>query len=130
MIRSISALAKKSNLTIASFAPAPPAPNTSPVVTSPLGAPSGVVPSLQTITVTINFSGTYPNVELFLNKLEALKRSFLVTGLQMSGAGGNSTASPKLTVVMQARVFDVSTIGAAPAAAPAASPAATTKPAQ
>jgi type IV pilus assembly protein PilO len=118
LLRSLSALAKASNVTIASLAPAPPGPNTSPVV-NPSGTPAtGVVPQLQTISLTINFSGSYANVELFLNKLESLKRSFLVTGLQMTGATGagatGGTSSPTIAVIMAARVFDASTIGVAP----------------
>ena len=118
-IRSLGALAKASNVALQTIAPVPPAPNSSPAVIPSGVRPTGVVPQLQTVAVTINLLGTYANVELFLNKLESLKRSFLVTGLQLSP--GNSTTSgttggsgpPSLAVIVSARVFDVSTIGAA-----------------
>ncbi len=121
-IRSLSSLAKTSNVGLQSIAPVAPTANTSPAV-SPAGTkPAGVLPQLQTVGVTINVLGTYANVELFMNKLESLKRSFLVTGLQLSpgaagtsGAAGAATSSgpPTLTVIITARVFDVSSIGAA-----------------
>jgi Tfp pilus assembly protein PilO len=118
LINSLSALAKKSGVTLQLVAPAAPTLNTSPLVT-PTGPPAtGVVPQLQTIALTINFLGTYANVELFLNRLENLKRSFLLTGLQLTPGtattnGTSSSGSPSLAVILQARVFNVSTVGAA-----------------
>jgi Tfp pilus assembly protein PilO len=116
-IRSLSALAAASGVTLQSLAPVPPIPNASPPVTSAL-KPTGVVPVLQNVGMAIDLLGTYANVELFLNKLENLKRSFLVTGLQITtgstttaAAATTGSSSPPLSVIIAARVFDVSTIG-------------------
>jgi hypothetical protein len=118
-VRSLSALAKASYVTLQTIAPVPPTANTSPPV-NPAGTtkPAGVVPQLQTVGLTINLLGTYPNVELFLNRLESLQRAFLVTGLQVTPGtttttGVTGSGSPSLAVIITARVFDVSTIGAA-----------------
>jgi Tfp pilus assembly protein PilO len=135
LIRELSSLAKKSGVTLQLVAPATPTPNTSPAVT-PAGPPAtGVVPQLQTVGLNINFLGTYSNVELFLNHLEMLKRSFLVTGIQMNPGtattnGVSNSGSPTLAVIMQARVFNVSTIGVAPTAGAPSAPASTTTTAQ
>ena len=119
LIRSLSSVASASGVTLQSMVPAPPAPNASPTV-PPAGAkPTGVVPQLQTVSLTLNVLGTYANIELFLNKLESLKRSMLVSGLQMTPGTATSTGaasgsgSPSLTVIINARVFDVSTAGTA-----------------
>jgi Tfp pilus assembly protein PilO len=135
LIRSLSSIAKKTGVTLQLIAPAPPTANASPAV-APAGPPAtGVVPQLQTISLTINFFGTYANVELFLNHLEMLKRSFLVTGLQMSPGtattnGVTKSGSPTLAVIMQARAFNVTTIGLAPAPAAAGSTSGSTTAAQ
>jgi Tfp pilus assembly protein PilO len=121
LIRSLSALAKSANVSLQSITPASPAANRSPAVTPALPA-TGTVPVLNTIAITVDFNGTYANVELFLNKLESLKRSFLVSGLQItpdSAVKAVGTNSPVLTVVLSGRVFDASTIGVV--AAPASS---------
>jgi Tfp pilus assembly protein PilO len=121
-IRTLSSLAKSSNVSLQTIAPVAPTANTSPAVTTTGTAPSGVVPQLQQVGITINLLGTYANVELFLNKLESLKRSFLVTALQVTpGTAGTScvtsgSGSPSLAVIITARVFDVSTIGVSGAA--------------
>jgi len=116
-VRSLSSIAAASNVTLQTVSPVPPVTNTSPLVqASGVQAALGV-PQLQTIGVTINLLGTYANVELFLNKMETLKRSFLVTGLTITPGTATSagvstgTGSPSLAVIVAARVFNVSTIG-------------------
>lgn len=126
-IRSLSSLASASNVKLQTIAPVPPVTNTSRPVTPAGTKPTGVVPQLQTVGVTINLVGTYANVELFLNKLETLKRSFLVTGLTITPGSvttsGAATGSgpPSLAAIITARVFDVSTIGTAGGSAPTGS---------
>jgi Tfp pilus assembly protein PilO len=116
-IRSLSALSKASNVTLQTIAPAPPTASTSPAVAPSGTKPTGVVPQLQSVSLTINLIGTYANLELFLNKLETLKRSFLLTGVQMAPGSATATGTtvssgpPILAVIISARVFDVSTIG-------------------
>ena len=118
-VRALSALARSSNVSLQTISPVPPTANTSPVVNAAGTRPVGAVPQLQTVGLTINLLGTYANVELFLNKLESLKRSFLVTGLQVTpgttttSGVTSSSGSPSLAVIITARVFDVSTIAAA-----------------
>src|SRR5204862_6903520 len=88
--------------------------------------------TLQTINVEVQVLGSYANVERFLNKLEGLKRSLLVTGLTLNvnadsaATGGTEPAaaagvSPKLVAIISFRAFMVSS-----AAAPGSSPLHTT----
>lgn len=85
-------------------------------------------PSLFQVPLTLNVTGSYFELEQFINKLEGLKRSFLVTGFTISAAQGAEAtgAAPEpggpapgdLTIALQGRVF----------LSPAASLAAATQP--
>jgi len=116
LIRSLSSLAASAGVTLQTLAPVPPTANTSPAVTPVGGVVPPGSPQLQTVGLTINLLGTYSNLELFLNKLESLKRSFLVTGMQVTPGtsttvGVTSGTGPTgLAIIINARVFDVSSI--------------------
>ena len=70
-------------------------------------------PSLFQVPLTLNVTGSYFELEQFINKLEGLKRSLLVTGFTLApapeaaeGAGATSGPAPgDLTLVLQGRVF-------------------------
>jgi Tfp pilus assembly protein PilO len=138
LIRDLTAAANKVGLTIDSMAPAPPvavvapltavAPvpettdtsggtdstdSTATTTTTPV-APPVAASTLFQVPLTLSVTGSYFEVEQFLNKLEDLKRSMLISGLTMTPGGGVSTsttsgggdASPSdLKVVLTGRVF-------------------------
>jgi len=95
-------------------------------VPAPVAAPPA--PSLFQVPLTLNVTGSYFELEQFINKLEGLKRSFLVTGFTIAAAQGAEAtgAAPEpggpapgdLTIALQGRVF----------LSPAASLAAATQP--
>lgn len=83
---------------------------TAPVV--PVAPPA---PTLFQVPLTLNVTGSYFELEQFINKLEGLKRSFLVTGFtvaQTQAAASDGSASESggpapgdLTLALQGRVF-------------------------
>jgi Tfp pilus assembly protein PilO len=140
LIRDLTAAANKVGLTIDSMAPAPPvalvapltavAPvppasttdttdtsggtdSTATTTTTPV-APPVAASTLFQVPLTLSVTGSYFEVEQFLNKLEGLKRSMLISGLTMTPGGGVSTTTTSggsdasasdLKVVLTGRVF-------------------------
>jgi type IV pilus assembly protein PilO len=151
LIRDLTAGAKKSGVDIISLAPALPiavvapvattvaVPTTagtaapSPTTTPAAGAvtvPSAAAPVLYQVPITVKTSGSYFETEQFLNKIEGLKRSFLVTGFTLKYAQStseNPTAGP-LEMEIKGRVF-LSPAAAVAAGATVPVPGATTTPA-
>ncbi|HET9945866.1 MAG TPA: hypothetical protein VFR56_09450 [Actinomycetes bacterium] len=90
--------------------------------------PAATSPSLYQVPLTLNVTGSYFELEQFINRLEGLKRSFLVSGFTITSApvedaaaaGDGSGPTPgDLTLSLQGRVFL-----APPAATAATSPSA------
>ena len=90
--------------------------------------PTTAAPTLYQVPLTLAVSGSYFELEQFINKLEGLRRSFLVTGFTLAPAAGDTAASGTttdaaapaagdLTLSLQGRVFI-----APPAAATATTP--------
>jgi hypothetical protein len=82
-------------------------------------------PTLFQVPLTLNVTGIYFELEQFINKLEGLKRSLLVTGFTLApapeAAEGSSASGPApgdLSLVLQGRVF----LSPAPAVTPATQP--------
>jgi Tfp pilus assembly protein PilO len=78
--------------------------------TATVAAPAA--PTLYQVPLTLEVSGSYFELEQFINKLEGLKRSFLVTGFTLAPAtesGSDTTdagpAPDDLTLSLQGRVF-------------------------
>jgi Tfp pilus assembly protein PilO len=163
LIRDLTAAASKVGVSIDSMAPAPPVAVVAPLTAvAPLPPPSttdstdtsGGTDSTATTTtttvappvaastlfqvpLTLSVTGSYFEVEQFLNKLEGLKRSMLISGLTLTPGAGAATATSSSTstasdgspsdlkVVLTGRVF--LTQGSAPTTtAPVAAPATTT----
>ncbi|MDQ1643653.1 MAG: hypothetical protein QOJ90_3004 [Actinomycetota bacterium] len=141
LIRDLSTAAKKSGLSLDSLAPAEPTAVTDVVVpvavapttaatgstttgstptdsTPTVAAPAVPAPTLFQVPVTLNATGSYFEVEQFVNKLEGLKRSFLVTGFSLKPAA-SAVSSNELQISITARVF-LSPAQAAAAVNPAA----------
>jgi Tfp pilus assembly protein PilO len=137
LIRDLTTAADKVGLTIDSMAPAQPvalvaplaavAPAPPPDTTDTSGAtdsttttpvaPAPAASTLFQVPLTLGVTGSYFEVEQFLNKLEGLKRSMLISGLTVTpgtGSAATSTSSTSsasdgspsdLKVVLTARVF-------------------------
>ena len=109
LIRDLTAAAKKSGVELVSLAPSLPEAVVSPVVavaptTTASPAPSsttstatGVVtapvapPVLYRVPIIVKTSGSYFETEQFLNRVEGLKRSFLVNGFTLTNAPTDTT---------------------------------------
>jgi Tfp pilus assembly protein PilO len=86
-------------------------------------APAAPQPTLYKVPLTLEVTGSYFEIEDFLDRLEELQRSLLVSGFTLAPAEGADSATAEgdplapapgdLTVTLQSRVF------MAPAAAPA-----------
>lgn len=140
LVRDLTKATKTAGTDLVSLAPGQPAALTPAAATAPVassgaaGAASATGGSspLFAVPVQLHVTGTYSQVELFINQLEGLKRSFLVTGFQLgqtkdAGTGGGSadnSASRDLDLQLDGRVF-VAPTTATPATAvkPVASPA-------
>ena len=138
LIRDLSAAAKKAGLSLESLAPAdpiavvdttvapvapvaPPADETSDGSAPVAAPPAPPAPTLFQLPIVVKASGSYFEVEQFVNKIEGLKRSFLVTGFTLK-AGADKTQPGQLDISITGRVF-LSPAQAAAAANPAAVPA-------
>ena len=127
LIRDLTAAGRKAGVAIDAMAPAPPVALVAEV-TAPVAATQGsteesadestaTTPSAPTATadqrnlfqvpLTLTVSGSYFELEQFINKLENLRRSFLVSGFTLAPqeAAGTDEAEGGLTVVLNGRVF-------------------------
>lgn len=128
LIRSLSAAGNQVGVSLDAISPALPAPlvvaapapvaapattdTTSTSTTSstdpaaaPAPAPVAPAPSLYQVPLTVNVTGSYFEMEQFVNKLEGLKRSFLVTGFTVTPASSDAASRGDVSVVLQGRVF-------------------------
>ena len=146
LLRDFSGLAKTSGVTIQALEPSEPtaltpaATSATPTATgtstgttaktgtsATLGAASAT-PSLYQVPLQIKVTGSYYELEQFLNGVEGLRRPFLSTGVDITtatGSGGSSGSSTlsagDLTLTLNGRVFvapPVTTTSAAATAAP------------
>jgi type IV pilus assembly protein PilO len=128
LIRDLSAAGRKVGVSIEAMEPALPTPvvvaQPAPVApatgstgssasgsTGATAAPAPPAPSLYQVPLTLEIRGTYFELEQFVNKLEGLKRSFLVTGftvdssVESATAVEGDTATSELLLTLQGRVF-------------------------
>jgi Tfp pilus assembly protein PilO len=73
--------------------------------TAPVVPPTPPAPTLYQIPLSLNVTGSYFELEQFVGKLEALKRSLLVTGFTVTPASGEGQTAGDLRVTLQGRVF-------------------------
>jgi Tfp pilus assembly protein PilO len=111
------------------------APTVAPATTDPkdegsdkvAAVPAPAAPTLFQVPITVKTTGSYFEMEQFLNRIEGLKRSFLVTGFSLRAAESSATdvgvSDGDLQLEIQGRVF-LSPAAAATATA-AAAPAVT-----
>lgn len=150
MIRNLSAAGKKVGISLDSMAPSLPEPvvlplpvaaaansaataGTSSSTTDSTTGASGTTtaatpaappaPSLYQVPLKVQVTGSYFELEQFVNKLEGLKRSFQVVGFTIGEPTSDEATAGDLMLELSGRVF------LAPEAATAASAATTTQPA-
>ncbi len=149
LIRDLTSAGRKSGVSLDTLAPATPvavvlAAPVAPVATVPpadatagttegatdagaAAAPAVPVvppaPTLLQVPLTLEVSGSYFELEQFVNKLERLKRSFLITGFTIGESTADSAAEGDLGLSVQGRVF-LSPKGAAAAVAVPVAPVA------
>ena len=141
LIRDLTAAGRKVGLSVDSMAPAQPvALVADPGAVAPASTTSGVgaagtqtpasagaasnSSTLYQVPLVLNVTGSYFELEQFLNRLEGLKRSLLVSGLSVSPATSEDGATGDLTAVLTGRVFLAQ--DAAPATTTPVAPATTT----
>lgn len=141
LVRDLTAAGRKVGVSIDSMAPSPPvavvvaptvvaAPPAAETTSETEGAsesasetgttPAPVAaapaaPSLYQVPLALDVTGSYFELEQFVNRLERLKRSFLVSGFTLAPAAGtessagatvpNAAAPGDLTLTLQGRVF-------------------------
>jgi len=159
LIRDLTAAGKKVGVEVVSMKPGPPAAAPVIVPVAPPAPPAGgtdtaatgttsttaqgatptaVAPAaapLYLVPLQLEITGSYFEVEQFINKLEGIQRTFLVTGFSLKpGAGGASTATATttssdttdgLSLSLTGQVFLAPNVASSttPAAAPVAAPA-------
>jgi Tfp pilus assembly protein PilO len=116
MIRDLTAAAAKVGITINSMSPSAPVA----VVAAPAAAVAAPAPSagaaaesgtLFEVPLALQITGSYFEIEQYLNKLEGLKRSFLISGFTVTPGGGAATSSTsgtsgsELSATLNGRVF-------------------------
>jgi type IV pilus assembly protein PilO len=139
LIRNLTSAAGKSGVELTSLTPelpvavlAPVAVVAAPTATTapadegsaapaPVAAPPA--PTLYQVPITVKTSGSYFETEQFLNKLEGLKRSFLVTGFSLKSVAPVPGEPAGLALEIKGRVF--LSPAAASTAASATAPAVT-----
>lgn len=143
LIRDLTAAGRKVGVSVDSMAPSQPVAlvASAPTALSPAASTgSGTTGSTSTTTTTTNagsaapasnlyqiplnlqVTGSYFELEQFLNKLEGLKRSLLVSGFTLIPATTESSSHGDLTITINGRVFLVQDAAATPTT-PVASPA-------
>jgi Tfp pilus assembly protein PilO len=137
LVRSLSKIEESTNVHVISITPTAPALDTTaaagPAPAGSAGKNPGVsAGSLASIPLTLNVTGTFADLQLFLSGLEKLQRSFVVGSLAIAPRGetasaeGGSADTGTLTGSITGRVF----MRVAPAAAPAAAAPAAAAPAE
>jgi Tfp pilus assembly protein PilO len=144
LIRDLTAAGQKVGVSIDSMAPAAPVAVTAAANTLAPAAPAApstgtpaVSSTLFQVPLALQVTGSYFEIEQYLNKLEGLKRSLLITGFTLgaaqassstapsAGSSGTPTVTSDLTVTLTGRVF-LSQEAAPTTTTPVAAPATTT----
>jgi Tfp pilus assembly protein PilO len=117
LIRDLTAAARSVGVGLKSLEPSGPAAMTGGQPAA-AGAASAAGSQLMQVPVVLRVGGSYAEMEQFLNKLEELKRVFLVTGFTLA-ASAKDGAAGELDLNLNGRVF-MAKSGAAPTTTPTA----------
>jgi len=104
VIRNLSKNASSAGVKLAAFTPTEPQPLTQLIgeaETYELQDPGQV----NAYAVTLNVTGRFANVRLFLSSLEQMQRSFLVTGVSIVRDDSGDATEGQLVAVINGRVF-------------------------
>lgn len=120
LIRSLTAAGRKTGVSVDSLMPAPPVALTGSTLAAAPTAPSSdttagaaetppaaapAAPALFQVPVTVALTGTYFELEQYVNKLEKFKRSFQVVGFTLAEATIEDAAAAEIGLTLQGRVF-------------------------
>jgi type IV pilus assembly protein PilO len=126
LVRELTAASQKVGASIVTLAPALPVA-AAPAAQAPVATTDGTTgtapaapaaAALYQVPLTVDVSGSYFELEQFVNKLEGLKRAFLVTGFTLGADEGEEAVPGELKLSLQGRVFlspEAATTVAAPA---------------
>jgi type IV pilus assembly protein PilO len=112
LIRELTAAGQKVGASIDTLAPSLPVA-AAPAAQAPVSS-DGTTPAttaapsaaaLYEVPLTVDVSGSYFELEQFVNKLEGLDRSFLVTGFTLGASEGAAATPGDLKISLQGRVF-------------------------
>lgn len=104
-IRTTSAAASGSNVSLDAVAPSEPAVFVA-AAAGAAGTSSVEGAALMAVKVEIKASGSYYNIERFLDKLEGQKRSLLVTAFAVTpGGSGKTSSGQQVSIDVQARIY-------------------------
>jgi type IV pilus assembly protein PilO len=134
LIRDLTAAGRKVGASIDAMSPSLPvaaAPAAQTPVAPTTGdtseaAPAAPTAALYQVPLNLEVSGSYFELEQFVNKLEGLKRSFLVTGFTLAEGDSESEVPGDLKLSLQGRVFLSPEVAVAPATTGAATTTGTT----
>lgn len=119
LVRDLSKFADQAGVTLVSVAPTSPAPLAS---TGPVAATATTAPApIQQIQSAIVVSGSYAELTLYLQKLQAqMRRAVMVDNIALAKSSAEGAAKNDLQMTVTSRVFVLdATAAAAAAAAPA-----------
>lgn len=133
LVRSLTAAGRKVGVSVDTLAPSLPVAVAAPLAAAPVATtstqtgssetgagaatpvtPAPAAPSLFQVPLNLKVTGSYFELEQFINKLEGLRRSFLVTGFKVDASQANASATSgagagaatgELTLDLQGRVF-------------------------
>lgn len=132
LIRDLTAAGRKTGVSLDSLAPAVPVALVAPGLVAPVApapatdaeagsdaatgsdaaaatpvAPAAPAPTLYQVPLTVNVTGTYFELEQFINKVENFRRAFLVSGFSLGpNSSPDAEAAPdSLTIALTGRVF-------------------------
>lgn len=109
LVRQLTAAGRQTGVSIDELSPSTPlaavvtGSPTAPVTTGTTAPAAGG--SLYQVPLTLNLTGSYFELEQFVNRLEGLKRSFLVTGFTLGDATSEGALDGDLGLSLQGRVF-------------------------
>lgn len=112
LIRQLSAAAEGAGVNLMSLSPGAPAVVAAPgVAAAAATAPAAGAAPLASITLAIQVTGSYFNVEQFFASIESLNRAMLVTGFSLAPGASATTPGSKtqlgdLTAQISASVFE------------------------
>ena len=118
LVRDLSKYAEQADVTLVSVSPTTPAPLSAPSTTgaTTLATPAASA-AIQQIGTTVVATGSYAELTLYLQKLQAqMRRALLVNNIQLAKASTDGANGTDLQMTLQGEVFVLDTTATASAA--------------